>query len=334
MEAEDPHALRRTQILTESLETSNEPRWGYFGLSGSLAIGDNSYAPRLTKKAPAADDSGEPLRNMVTSHVKRGAGPDVYFRFELPLAIGDPYQDPAYLQKKGRVKMLDPDAAFRPAGRTKVSINKLGYEYEPHMDTAKDPKEVYQKYKGYLPPRGLYTNPTKKGGGGMLTKGVLFGMGEEGSFPEHMADDYDAPRKQRLKELKEHQSKIQETPFRAGDYGNNTFQNNSDAFRCDMPSHIPREPLPDVVPRVQHENAFRPTNPPRKGFKDSCFSFPEYIPDPTPGGAPRKKPPEGEAPPPYRTGAMPKSVKPTPSVMTLTRNLRSERPASFARPQL
>lgn len=41
--------------------------------------------------------------------------------------------------------------------------------------------------------RNLVTNPGKKGGGGLLTPGVLFGMDEERRFPLHVPDDYDYP---------------------------------------------------------------------------------------------------------------------------------------------
>jgi len=230
--------------------------------------------------------------------------------------------------------MLDPDAVFRPPGKVRNGTNKLGYQYEEHMDSCKDPKEMYAKYKDRMPPRQIYTNAAKKGGGGVLTKGVLFGQDEERLFPMHMPDDYDAPRKQRLKEIEEHKAKCPEMPFRGGDYGNKNFQNNTETYNYDIPTHIAREAKPDKTPKVAHETAFRPSNPGRKGFKDSCFSMPEYVEDPVPGGALRKPPPEGEAPPPYRVGAPRQVVNPTPSVVTMTRNMRNERPASFARPTL
>lgn len=333
VEAEDRHAALRTKILTESLETSNEPRWGYFGLPGSLSIGDNSYAPALTKKPPPAEDAGDPIRNIQTCNVKKGSGPDVYFSFETPLALGDPYVDPHMIQRSGRVQMLDPDASFKPPGKVRHGTNKLGYEYVPHMDSCKDPKEVYTKFKDFMPPRQIYSNAAKKGGGGVLTKGVLFGLNEERLFPEHMPDDYDAPRKQRLKEIQEHNAKSQETPFKSGDYGNKHFQPNTEAYFYDIPTHIPREPRQDTTPRIEHETGFKPANPSKKGFKDSCFSIPEYIEDPVPGGASRKVL-EGEPPAPYRLGAPRHVCNPTPSVVTLTRNMRNERPSSFARPTL
>lgn len=334
MGEEDRHTLRRSQILTESLETSNEPRWGYFGLPGSLAIGDNSYAPSVTRKPPP-ENQGDPIRNICTAPLKRGAGPDVYFSFETPLANGDPYTDPGSLMKKGKVTMLDPEAAFRPPGRVRHGVNKLGYEYVEHKDGVKDPKEVHAKLKGYMPPRQIYTCPQKKGGGGVLTKGVLFGLGEERLFPEYKPDDYDAARKQRLKELEEHRAKLPEMPFRGISYGNQPFHANQDVYHFDVPTHVPREQQPSENPKiVQHEMPFRPSNPTKKGFWKGSFSLPEYQEDPVPGGALRKPPPQGEQPPAFRIGAPRQVCNPMPSVVTLTRNMRNERPSSFARPVL
>jgi len=161
-EADDKYSALRTKHFTESLEASNEPRWGYFGVAGSLAIGDNSYAPRLVKK-PASDEDGEIIRNIGTAPTKKGSGPDVYFQFETPLGLGDPYQDPGLAIKPGKVWMVDPDASFKPAGKVRQGVNKLGYEYVPHCDAVKDPKAIKEKYTEYVPPRNIYGGASKKG---------------------------------------------------------------------------------------------------------------------------------------------------------------------------
>jgi len=333
------HDGARAKILTESLEISNAPKFGYFGFPGPLCIGDDSYAPRLMKKKevnPDAVDHGEPIRNILTSTTKKGMHPNVFFSFAPPLCLDDPYVDGHSLVKRGKVTMIDPDAAFRPPGKIKQGSNKLGYEYVPHMDGVKDPRAVKEALQGVLPLRQIYTNPTKKGGGGVLTGGVLFGFGEEGKpLGEHVPDDYDAAKKERTAEIKYHQSKLQECPFRNMGYGNNNFASNNDTYGCKEPTHIPRDEKPDMTVPYPHENAFRPANPSRKGMlKGLIGGFPEYIPEPSPGGALRKAPIEGEAPPAFRVGAPTTTFKPTPSVTTLTRNMRNERPSSFARPLL
>jgi hypothetical protein len=332
MEAEDKHATKRAEILAASLEGSNTPGWGYFGIPGSLAIGDNSYSPKLTKK-PA--EEGEPLKNVTAAPLKKGAGPDVYFQFMTPVSLGDPYQDPGMINRKGSVKMLDPDSAFKPPGSVKRSINKLGYEYVAHCDTAKDPKEVKEKYKDYMPPRQILTNPGKKGGGGVLTSGVLFGFGEDRRFPEHLPDDYDAAKKMRARELEEHKKKLQEAAFKGNDYGNRVFFNNTETYHYDIPTHVPRDKIPDDASRrYPHEAPFKPSNPPKKGTLAGCLGgFPEYMADPEPP-APTRKPKNDDAPPAFKAANPRQVCNPMPSVVTNLRNMRNERPASFARPVL
>lgn len=303
-------------------------------MTGPLAIGDNSYAPRLTKKPPPAEDGAEPLKNICGGPTKKGASTDVYFQFETPLALGDPYVDQAQLNKKGKVWMIDPDAAFKPAGTIKRSANKLGYEYQPHCDQAKDPKEIREKYRDYMPPRQMYTNPTKKGCS--MTKGVLFGWGEDRNFVEFMADDYDAAKKQRAKELEEHKSKLQEMPFKGMHYGNTPFGNNTETYHYDIPTHVPRDKVPeDTSRRLQHEAPFKPSAPPKRGILHGLMGgIPPYMEDPVPGGATRKPPPPDDAPPAFKNGLPQRAYNPMPSVVTNLRNMRNERPSSFARPVL
>lgn len=334
---EDPHKELRAKIFTESLQTSNEPRWGYFGIAGSLAIGDNSYAPRMVRKPKSDDQPSGPGPNMLTAPTKKGSAPDVYFQFETPLALGDPFVDPSARLKKGPVVMLDPEAAFKPPGAVKQSVNKLGYEYVPHMDTAKDPKEVKEKYKDYMPPRQILTTPGKKGGGGVITAGVLFGWTEERRFIEHVPDDYDSAKKARRQELEEHKKKVQEQPFKGIDYGNKNFHPYQDVYGGfeGVPTHVPREPKPDNSKKYPHEAPFRPQNRLAKHLLDSLVGgVPEYVADPLPGGATRKPKVEGDVPPPFKNGLPRQVCNPTPSVTTLTRNMRAERPSSFMRPVL
>eukprot|EP00439_Symbiodinium_sp_Y106_P056353 s2910_g7.t3 len=60
--------------------------------------------------------------------------------------------------------------------------------------------------------------------------------------------------------------------------------------------------------------------------------IPEYIP--CPEDPLKRKPKDEDAPPAFKVGAPRHVVKPTPSVTTLTRNMRNERPSSFMRPTL
>jgi|EP00927_Polykrikos_kofoidii_P068073 hypothetical protein len=344
-EEEDKHAEKRAVIFEQSIEASNaEPRWGYFGIPGSLAIGDNSYAPRIVRKRPSDDDPVEPLRNIQTGPVKKGVAPldGVYFKFEPPLCIGDPYQDPKSINNTGKIWMLHEDVRFWPPGRVRHSINKLGYEYMPHCDSVKDPVAVKEMYTDYQPPRQIYCGPSKKGGGGVYTNGVLFGFPTDpnptpemrNALPEHIADEYDGARKLRAQELEEHRSKMQEQPYKPMYYGNRSFQDDISTYCYEEPTHIPREKKEEKLNCYPHEAPFFPSQPPKKGILRGLIGgVPEYIEDPLPGGATRKAKDE-DAPVPFKLGNLKASARPTPSVTTNLRNMRNERPSSFARPHL
>ena len=93
--------------------------------------------------------------------------------------------------KPAKVKWYDPDSKFKPAGAVK-RVNDI--EYVAQGDGGKDPKAIYQKYKDNefldLHPPNIKCQPTKKGGGGVLTNGVL--MGWAGApLPEHVTDGRD-----------------------------------------------------------------------------------------------------------------------------------------------
>jgi hypothetical protein len=340
---EDPFREHRSKLLAESLETSNEPRWGYFGIPGSLAIGDNSYAPRKMRVPKNEDDTGEPIANIKTRPVRKGAGPDVYFNFEPPLSNGadysDPFIDPGLMGRKGKVWMIDPEAKFKPSGPSYVDLSK-GITYVEHCDSFRDPVAMRAKYAEAGKPN-MVTNPMKKGGGGVYTKGVLFGMDEERLFWESQADDYDAAKKQRARELEAHKKLLQESAFKGNDYGNRNFASNEESYMYDVPTHIPREPKPNNAKVANHEAAFKPCNPTKRGVLEGCMGkwgeaeshFPEWVPEPVAGGAVRKAKVE-DAPPAFKVGAPRGIRKPTPSVTTNLRNMRNERPSSFSRPCL
>lgn len=332
--AEDPLSATRAKVLMESLEKTNTRGWGYFGVSGPLCIGDNSYTPVRQRKT---EEEQEALTtaNVTTRPLLKGSGVDVYFSFSPPLANGDPYKDPHEINKKGRVTYLDPEAVFKPAKHVSEPVNKLGYEYEPHKDNLKDPKEVYAKYKDVLPARQIYTCAAKKGGGGVYTKGVLFGLDEERQFYEYKEDPYDGAKQQRAKELKEHLDKMPEAPFKGMEYGNKPFHADDNVFHYDVPTHVPRAPKPDNVNVYPHEAPFFPARPAKKGAVYGLIAgHPEWVAEPAHGGAVRKPKDDGEEKQPFKL-ANPRTVRHlTPSVVTMTRNLRAERPSSFARPVL
>lgn len=330
----DKYDEKRSAIFAKSLEFSHEPKWGYFGYTGPLAIGDNSLSPCTVRKAKTEEEEGEPIKNMLTQPAKKGATPDVYFSLAPPLCLGDLYVDPMLRTRKPKCTPVDPEMMFKPPGKIKYSTNKLGYEYVPHQTNLRDPQAMHDKYKDYTAPRNFYTSPAKKGGGGVLTPGVLFGDGEGKAVHEHMPDDYDAPRKKRLAELEGHRSKLQEQHFKSMNYGNRAFVNDLETYHSDQPCGIPRERKAENLNAYPHEQPFRPAHPAKKGQNSTLEPFPEHIPDPIPAPPTRRAPPAEDAPPSWRSGCPRQVTNPMPSVATSLRNLRSEHPRSFVRPCL
>lgn len=331
--SEEALAEKRAAILALSLENSHEPKWGYFGYTGPLAIGDNSLAPQAKRKAEAADEGAEPLYNVKTNPAKKGTTPDVYFSFGPPLAIGDPYIDPMLRTKKPKCVPIDPEKMFKPAGKISYGINKLGLEYVPHCNGLRDPLAMHAKYKDYTAPRNFYTSPAKKGGAGVILPGVLFGDGEERKFYEHVPDDYDSARKIRKAELEAHYALLQEQQFKSMSYGNRCFFSDIETYFSEQPRGIPREVKPFDCGAYPHEAPFRPSHPSKKGYNATLQPFPEHVPDPIPAAATRKAPVE-DAPPAWRPGNPREVCNPMPSVQTHMRNLRAEFPRSFVRPVL
>ena len=82
-----------------------------------------------------------------------------------------------------------------------------------------------------------------------------------------------------------------------------------------------------------HDKPFKPSHPSKKGnIKGTLDKFPEYLPNP-PKEVKRKVVAEGEeeeAPPGFKVTYRYKS-RPTPSVATNIRNLKSSYPTAFAR---
>jgi len=330
--AEDKHAEKRAAILAKSLESSHEPKWGYFGYTGPLAIGDNSLAPSTVRKPKEEAEEEIPNRNVLTQPPKKGATPDVYFSFEPPLCIGDTYVDPMLRTKKSKCTPIDPEMMFKPPGKVKYSTNKLGYEYIPHMNNIRDPQALHDKYKDYTAPRNFLVSPPKKGGGGTLTPGVLFGDGEDRKLYEYMPDDYDMPRKKRHAELEAHRAKLPEQQFKSMSVGNRTFATDQESYERDQPCGIPREKKVENLNTYPHESPFKPAAPTKKGHNGTLEPFPEHMPCPVPEGPKRKPPPDDNAPPAWRPGCPRALTNPMPSVVCNLRNMRSDHPRSFVRP--
>jgi len=345
MGEDDKHAERRAAILALSLESAHEPKFGYFGFTGPLAIGDNSLAPQAKRKIPK-DEEGEPIRNMICNPPKKGAGPDAYFSFGPPLSNGDdhrdPYIDPLLRTKKPKCTPIDPEQMFKPAGKVKNHKHKATYEYIPQMVGFRDPLAMYEKYRGVTGPRNFFTRPLKKGGAGIYTPGVLFGDArrvleneeERNFFWKHVPDEYEYWRKLKKAEREEHLTKLQEQHFKSMSYGNKCFFSDVETYFTDLPRGIPREPEKRDFHAYPHEAPFFPSRPPRKGYNACLGNFPEHMPDPVPEAKFQGKAGAEDAPPPWNPATKKVVGKPDPSVHCNMRNLRRENPRSFVRPVL
>jgi len=200
---EDKHSARRHELFQESLKNANTPRYGYFGYTAGLAIGDDSLAPKRNVKT----DVNKP--NCAANPTKCGQTTESYFSVSPPLCIGDQFVDPGKRAVTKRRKLPEGQPEFKPNGIIHRSTNTLGYLYQ--IRGASDATARKEDVK----PRNIYCNPLKKGSSGSLTNGTLFGFGEERkSVPEFVPDDYNSgakiARENRLKE----RALMPDVPFR------------------------------------------------------------------------------------------------------------------------
>jgi len=196
-------AERRSQLFKESLDNANQPKFGFFGYTASLAIGDDSLAPKTIRRTEFQRPG------LMTQPPKAGCTSESFFSMTTPLCIDDPYMDPGKRAMRKRKQLKDDQPNFKPGGVVHFSINKLGYGYDPQGPIRKE-GEKKQDFKL----KNIGTGPGKKGGPGNLGPGVLFGFGEERKFPEHMPDDYFAADKIIREERKKGRAKMPEAPFR------------------------------------------------------------------------------------------------------------------------
>lgn len=79
---------------------------------------------------------------------------------------------------------------------------------------------------------------------------------------------------------------------------------------------------------MEHDAPFKPSNPPKKGYNKTLDKFPEYKEDPLKAVERRKD--EAEEKARWKSTHKYKS-KPTPSVVTSMRNLKTEFPSIYRR---
>uniref|UniRef100_A0A0G4FNU6 Uncharacterized protein n=1 Tax=Chromera velia CCMP2878 TaxID=1169474 RepID=A0A0G4FNU6_9ALVE len=165
------------RLLAESLAESGTQRHGYIGFMHPLAVCDDSKAPKSTFHPQ--HERLQPV-NFLTTEVKKGRTPEVYFSYLPSLHVGDPYKDSN--RRKGRG---GDEAVFKPSGTVPYPVNKTGYPYTPegmHIDK----KALCEYHKQRVPIRGVWTAPPKKGGKGHWATDVLLGP-----LPAYMESPFD-----------------------------------------------------------------------------------------------------------------------------------------------
>lgn len=318
---------RRAEIMAESMEHACEPRFGYFGYTSPLAIGDNSGQPLKSKftnfKQP----------NIQAHATKKGGTVDTYFWFITPMAVGDPYIMPKNRAMQPAVKLKDGEQPFRPGGLMQWGLSQgIVYGGTGEGDGSRDSRKRQRVIPNIQP--NIVTSITKKGGGGVYTPGVLFGFGDNrAGLPEHIPDPFDIKSQLRRAEMKaERDSKIHEVGFRGCGYGNGTFSSSQESYKCDQPYGIPRELMKFEPAKVSHEMPMKLGQKVKTGHDACCSPYPEWMPDPIP--MPRKRIHKGEKSDQeqWRVGAPSEHNNPQPAIQMIDRNLRREFPASFRRP--
>lgn len=172
-------------------------------------------------------------------------------------------------------------------------------------------------------PRNIVTNPIKVGRVGKQTS--------LGGVIRHMGDDYDAGKKLAQKEREYHMSKLQDKPFsqQCRRLRNGVFNSHKTVF--DIKEDIKALPRTMTAPRrAEHDKPFRPSNPPKKGYNKSIARFPNYMENP-PKELTRVRPVDGEEQPPRFKMTTNFLSRPTPSVATNMKNLRTSFPSVFRR---
>lgn len=261
--------------------------------------------------------------NAQTKNPKKGHTDEVYFSRSEYTTIGDPFkrnivdkvlrdQDP-----EGHKKLHD--LVFKPAKTVKVTTN-AAYE---HMNERVEVKKDFRDADGAVvtAPKNITTCATKKG---KDSNKAYFNP-----FPEAIPDDFNWPRKVARKEMEEKKKLEQEKPFsqRAKTWGG--FNTIREVFGEEP--LIPARPARKASePPMEQEAAWKPAKPARSGYSCTFEKFPEYKENPL-KHTQRKRPVEGEEPgPAFRSTYMYRS-RPTPSVVTNLRNMKSSFPSVFKR---
>ena len=144
-----------------------------------------------------------------------------------------------------------------------------------------------------------------------------------------MEDDYNRPKYFAAAEKEYHESMLQEKPFSQQAKRTHMFNTSRKILEENppIPARLKKQPS---APAMVHDKPFKPSNPPKKGYNKSLAKFPTYIPDPK-KALERRRPVEGEEDKPKFKPSHNVKSRPTPSVSTNMRNLKTAFPSVFRR---
>lgn len=152
-----------------------------------------------------------------------------------------------------------------------------------------------------------------------------------------MKDEYDRKKDLAREELEESKKKMQEKPFSQRIKPQATFSNVETTYGEEGLTFKKKKPARKAKPQVEHSGPFRPSNPPKKGIVDKTLQkFPDYLDDkkaledPNYGKPKKKKEKAEDERPAWKPNTYVKS-RPTPSVATNLRNIRSSLPTMMRR---
>lgn len=161
-EKEVEKMMKSTKFMEESFDFVNQPRFGLFSQPGSLAIGENTYAP---KKVPKLEDGRVVTQppNFLTTNVKKGHTDDILFSAPSYVSTGDPYSGKTLVMREGKKDGHKAvcDLQFKPAKVVPTPV-KADFEYLPQD---KNEKKKYTDAEGAVitAPRNFTTTGPKQG---------------------------------------------------------------------------------------------------------------------------------------------------------------------------
>lgn len=245
-------------------------------------------------------------------------------------AIGDPFKEAAKTilrkENRGREIEMGNEKPFRPARHVRQPVNSTYQHMQDFVEVKKNFMSEENPREVMIGPRNFLTNPPKAGTTGKKT---TFG----GAVPYiSYEDEYNRPKALARAEMEEGKALLDKIhlnkPFSQKVRQTSLFNSTKKVIGEDIniPARAPRQKTP---PPMEHDKAFKPSNPPKRGNHCTIEKFPEYKENPL-RFVERKMVDENADKKAFKPTYNSKS-RPTPSVSTNMRNLKASFPSVFRR---